>query len=247
MRQYDFKQKNATFNTLFNQKNRYLHAFSASITLRMKMYTVYIADDHNIVAKGIATLIAKFSEVEKVEIFPNGKELYNACCNIKPDVVFLDMGMPIWDGKTALIELKKKFPTLRCIMLSMYNEKEIINDCIHNGASGYLNKDCSEIELRQAIIAKDEIYYSKKVLTALNDTDEHTQNSEIFPLKEQLSKREIDILTLLCEGMNPKEIAKKLFLSIRTVETHKTNIMTKFEVNSVGKLISLVLKNNVIK
>lgn len=212
----------------------------------MTTHRVYIADDHNIVAKGISEIISKISEVGEVQIFQNGKELFDACCKTTPTIVFLDMGMPVWDGKTTLIELKKKFPDLRCMMLSMYNEKEIINDCIRNGASGYLNKDCSEEELRQAVTLKDGVYFSKEVLTTLGGFDEQPKDSTLFQLKEQLSEREFEILTLLCEGMTPKEIADKVFLSHRTVETHKTSIMTKFDVNSVGKLISIALKNKIV-
>lgn len=211
----------------------------------MEIHRVYIADDHNIVAKGIAEIISKISEVEEVKIFQNGKDLFDACCEIIPSIAFLDMGMPVWDGRTTLVELKKKFPDLRCMILSMYNEKEIINDCIRKGASGYLNKDCSEDELRQAVTLKDGVYFSKEVLRTLSSFENETKN-EVFQLKEQLSERELEVLTLLCEGMTPKEIAEKIFLSHRTVETHKTSIMNKFDVNSVGKLISIALKNKIV-
>jgi DNA-binding NarL/FixJ family response regulator len=209
------------------------------------MSRVYIADDHNIVAKGIGEIISKIPEVEEVKIFQNGKELFDSCCEKLPAIVFLDMGMPVWDGKTTLIELKKKFPDLRCMILSMYNEKEIINDCIRKGASGYLNKDCSEEELRQAVLLKDGVYFSKEVLKTLSGFGDEAKN-EVFSLKEQLSEREMEVLTLLCEGMTPKEIADKIFLSHRTVETHKTSVMNKLGVNSVGKLISIALKNKIV-
>ena len=129
-------------------------------------------------------------------------------------------------------------------MLSILNEKFIIEDCIKKGASGYLNKDCSLQELSEAIQSTaGEVYYSKEVLKILSGIHKPTGG---FTLSEPLSERESEILGLLCEGLSPKEIAGKLFLSTRTIETHKTNIMQKFDVSTVGKLISLAIKNKIV-
>lgn len=211
-----------------------------------KNLTVYLADDHNIVAKGIASIIRTINGVEEIQLFANGKELYDACTQKLPDVVFLDIDMPVWDGRKTLVALKEKFPGLHCIVLSMNNEKAIIDDCIEKGAGGYLNKDCTELELQEAIFSKDALYFSKEVLVNLSGY--HRKEKPMgFSLAEPLTERELEILALLCEGLSPKEIADKIFLSPRTVETHKKNIMHKMDVNSIGKLISIALKNNLIK
>ena len=153
--------------------------------------------------------------------------------------------MPIWDGRKTLVALKERLPDLRCMMLSMNNEKEIIDDCIEKGASGYLNKDCTEDELHEAVTSKG-IYFSKDVLINLAGYQKNSKPKG-FQLQEPLTARELEILALFCEGMTPKEIADKIFLSPRTVETHKKNIMEKFDVSTVGKLISVALKNNLVK
>jgi len=208
--------------------------------------TVFLADDHHIVAKGIANIVQQIQTVEKVEIFANGKELFDACLNHLPNLVFLDIDMPVWDGRKTLVALQEKFPTLRCLMLSMNNEKSIVDDCLEKGASGYLNKDCTEVELQEAIFTKEPIYFSKEVLKTISG---YHKNNVIksYQLTEALTDRELEILALFCEGLSPKEIADKIYLSPRTVETHKKNIMQKLDVNSIGKLISVALKNNLIK
>lgn len=210
------------------------------------MLTIYLADDHNIVAKGIATILQKMEEVSNVIIFSNGKELYEACEKKLPHIVFLDIDMPIWDGRKTLVELKKDFPQLRCMMLSMNNEKEIIDDCIQKGASGYLNKDCTEAELHEAITTNEDVYFSLDVLKKLTGYQKSSNTNKIN-LQEPLTERELEILTLFCEGLSPKEIGEKIYLSPRTVETHKKNIMHKMDVNSIGKLISVALKNKLVK
>lgn len=207
---------------------------------------IFIADDHNIVVRGIASIIQQITHVEVLNIFTNGKELFEACEKELPDLVFLDLNMPIWDGRKTLVALKEKFPSLRCLMLSMNNEKEIIDDCIDKGASGYLNKDCTEQELKEAIFTTNAYYFSTEVLKTLSGY--HTTTKRVtYKLQETLTGRELEILGLLCEGLSPKEIAEKIYLSPRTVETHKKNIMQKVDVTSVGKLISVTLKNNLLK
>ncbi len=207
---------------------------------------IYLADDHNLVAKAIAGMIQQINTAHHVKVFSNGKDLFDACCSDTPHLIFLDLEMPVWDGRETLKALKEKFPLLRCIVLSMNNEKEIIDHCIELDANGYLNKDCTEAELQEAITYTGDVYFSKEVLKTLAAYNNNLHQNHT-PVHEPLTDREIEILGLLCEGLSPKEIADKIYLSPRTVETHKKNIMAKFEVGSVGKLISVALKNKVIK
>ena len=209
-------------------------------------YTVYLADDHTIVAQGIGALIKQIPGVTELNIFSNGKDLFDACSGQLPTHVFLDLEMPVWDGRTTLTALKDKYPALRCLILSMLNEKAIIEDCLAKGASGYLNKDCSVVELQEAIFSTDDFYLSKEALKSISGFGRKIVSKE-YQLSEPLTERELEVLALLCEGLSPKEIATKIYLSPRTVETHKKNIMQKMEVNSIGKLISVALKNKLIK
>jgi two-component system response regulator NreC len=208
--------------------------------------TIYLADDHELVATGIASIICNCLPNAKVTTFKNGQLLFQAAEKEVPDLVFLDYEMPIWDGKTTLIELKKKLPELPVLMLSMLNEKAIIQSCITHGAIGFLNKDCSLDEFKMAIESalSGIVFYSREVLKSLSGTASNSVNIDAHI--EELTERELDVLRLLCEGMSPKEIGEKLFLSPRTVEKHKDNIMQKMEVSSVAKLISVALKNKLI-
>lgn len=208
--------------------------------------TIYLADDHELVATGIASIICNCFPNAKVTTFKNGQLLFQATEKEVPDLVFLDYEMPVWDGKTTLIELKKKFPNLPILMLSMLNEKAIIQSCISLGAIGFLNKDCNLDEFKMAIESafSGSVFYSREVLISLSGTTSTSINKETHI--DDLTERELDVLRLLCEGMSPKEIGEKLFLSPRTVEKHKDNIMQKMEVSSVAKLISVALKNKLI-
>ena len=207
---------------------------------------IYLADDHELVAQGISTLIQRIEGVDMVKIFRNGKELFLACYEKNPDLIFLDYEMPVWDGKITLENLTKEFPKIPIFMLSMLNEKSVIQSCINAGAKGFLNKDCSFEELNEAFLSleTDSVYYSSEVQNAIKGKS--NKNAANLNLKEEISEREMEVLKLLCDGLSPKEIADKIFLSHRTVETHKNNIMQKFEVNSVAKLISIAIKNRIV-
>jgi|SRR6218665_1595450 len=207
---------------------------------------VYLADDHALVAQGIASLLKQHADISEVKVFPNGKELVSACFQERPDFIFLDIDMPVWDGRVTLEFLAKDFPKIPVLMLSMLNEKTIIDDCIQKGALAFMNKDCSFDEIQEALMetANGNVFYSKEVLKVLAGLKRPTANS--VQLSEELSDRELEILRLLCDGFSPKEIADQLFISHRTVETHKNNIMQKFQVNSIAKLISLAIKSRMI-
>lgn len=206
--------------------------------------TVYLADDHRIVADGLASLLERSAAVAHVEVFTDGAFLVARCSIKRPDVVFLDLEMPGWDGRTCLLELRKRYPEVRCFMLSMINERYVIEDCIAKGAAGYLNKDCTADELNAALHHRSsEPFFSSAVQKVVSGNVIHANDAF---RAEPLSEREHVVLVLLCEGLSPKEIAEKLFVSHRTVETHKTNIMKKIGVNSVGKLISTAIKHRIV-
>lgn len=209
--------------------------------------SVYIADDHQLVAEGIASILSDFESIEKVTIFSNGEELYRSSLNQKPDLIFLDIEMPRWDGIVTLEKLKQALPSIPCVMLSMLSEKMIVQKCINLGAAGFVNKDCKPSELNDAIqrVFHGEVFYSNEILKSLSGV---TKNNQIEQVNGtiQISEREMEVLRLLCDGLSPKEIADKLFLSHRTVETHKNNIMQKMNVNTIGKLISTAIRNRIV-
>jgi DNA-binding NarL/FixJ family response regulator len=206
---------------------------------------IFLADDHHIVAKGIATLLEGIEEVESVSIFQNGKELIQELNKEKPDLIFLDLLMPVMDGRETLKMCTKLIPTIPCCMLSMINEKPTIMDCIDLGAKGFIHKNCTVEELKEAMheILAGEIFYSKETLKYLSGIK---KNNGFSVAKANLTERELEILEFICEGLTSKEIGDKLNLSSRTIESHKKNMMQKFNVNNVTKLVSIVLKNKIL-
>lgn len=215
------------------------------MSLKESIRLIYLADDHQIVAEGIGSLLKQISPEIKVQIFLNGRDLFEACALVKPDLIFLDIEMPIWDGRVTLKNLKINYPELKILILSMLDEKHMIEDMIQKGASGFINKNCSVTEMEEALsaVAGGEIYYSRAILQSLAGVK---KVNSVPILSEPLSERELEILQWLCEGLSPKEIGDKIHLSHRTVETHKTNIMRKMNVNSVAKLISSAVKMKLV-
>lgn len=215
----------------------------------MSQYTnieIYLADDHEIVASSIANLLNSVPGVAGVKTFNNGRSLFNECNNKIPSLIILDMEMPGWSGLETLKKLKS-LTSVPVLMLSMNDEKSVITECIKSGANGYLNKNCSVKELEEAIetalsgntFLSEEI---KKILVGITNPSQAT-----LELSEPLSDKEYEVLKLVCDGLTSKEIGEKLFLSSRTIETHKNNLMKKFNVQTTGKLISLAIKNKIVK
>jgi DNA-binding NarL/FixJ family response regulator len=211
-----------------------------------KNIRIYLADDHEIVAKAIANLIGSLNEVSEVRTFPNGKELYLACLSSKPDLAILDMEMPEWNGMATLKKLRElnHFPV---IMLTMNDEKAMIEEAMKEGAKGYLHKNCTQEELKLAIttVLSGSLFLSEDVKKVMVGLKTASTNSQV-ELSEPLTEKELEVLKLVCEGLTSKEIGEKLFLSPRTVETRKNNLMQKFNVQTTGKLIAIAIKNKMV-
>jgi DNA-binding NarL/FixJ family response regulator len=207
---------------------------------------IYLADDHAIVAQGIANLLLSLPNVQEVVVFDSGKPLFDAAVLSCPSLIILDIEMPNWNGIDTLRKLKETF-TVPCIMLSMSDEKYIIQECMKLGASGFMPKDCTVIDLQEAIdvVLDGGTYLSEKIAKILST--KKTEFNGVFELSADITKRELEILENICEGFTCKEIADKLYLSTRTVETHKKSIMAKFDAHTTGKLVSLAYKHKFVK
>ncbi len=208
--------------------------------------SIAIADDHPIVAQGIAEILRNLPQIAEVRIFHDGEELYRSCMNKQPHLVFLDIEMPHWDGIQTLEKINQNFPKITCMMLSMVNDKYTVQKCIQIGAKGFVSKNSTSFELQDALEAfqNKTIFYSPEIKEKLEGKSKNSESSN--EVKVVLSSRELEILQLLCEGFSPREIADKLFLSPRTVETHKNNIMQKVGVNTIGKLISTAIRSHLV-
>tara|TARA_B100000508_G_scaffold140085_1_gene139995 strand:- start:88243 stop:88890 length:648 start_codon:yes stop_codon:yes gene_type:complete len=209
--------------------------------------TAYLADDHEIVAKGVAELLIKVIPNISVEISKNGEDLIRKVLSEKPDLVILDVEMPVRDGLEALKVLRGRGYRFPILMLSMVEEQSVIQKAMDLGANGYLHKDCSENELKEALemIAEDQFYLSKEAKSAMLGLKKNVR-SEGRDNAYGITKRESEVLQLICEGMTSKEIGERLFISARTVESHKENLMQKLDVNSSSKLVAKALKQRII-
>lgn len=204
---------------------------------------VYIADDHIMVAQGIGSLLQQVG-YSNIQLFTNGNELVKACNAQKPALVFLDIYMPDGDGISTLKKLRSSGFGMPILMLSMTAEKKYVDTSMEEGANAYLHKSCDALEINNAInaVKKKEIYISETVNYVNTGAIKVNINREYY-LKEALTKREIEILEKFCDGLSTEEIAQQLFLSWATVDTHKKNIMQKFGVNTLTKLVAVAIKN----
>ena len=207
---------------------------------------IYLADDHAIVAQGVAQLLRSISNVQEVIVFNSGKSLFEATQLKKPSIIILDIEMPEWNGIDTLKKIKAG-SDVPCIMLSMNDEKYIIQECIKLGASGFIPKDCNADELYEAVevVLDGGTYLGEKIIKIL--ATKKTETNNVFELTASVTKRELQILGHICEGLTCKEIGDKLFLSTRTVETHKKSIMSKFDAHTLGRLVSLAIKHKFVK
>jgi len=215
----------------------------------MKKTTIYIVDDHEIVAQGLELYLAGNEEFEIVGSANSANELLQFLMNNKqPDILILDIKMPGLSGIHVAKIITNKYSSTKIIFLSSNTDKESLNNAIAAGGVGYLSKDIKEEEFLQALkkIINGENYYSSGIQQAVfnNFTTniKSNNNKNLTPL----TSREIDIVKLFAEGLLYKEIAERLSISPRTVETHKKNILEKLKLKTTVDLVKYAIRNGII-
>jgi len=214
----------------------------------VKPIHVILADDHTLVRAGIRALLEKLPEVKVVGEASDGREVLNLVKTQRPDVVLMDIAMPGLNGLEAAERMARDFPKVRIIMLSMHNNEEYVLRAIKAGVSGYLLKKAATAELETALhrVVDGEIYLSREISTQLHKK---------FPLQkivdrkspfEQLTERQREILQLIAEGQNTKEIAEILKISPKTVEYHRMKLMNCLNVHDVPGLVRFALRVGLI-
>jgi DNA-binding NarL/FixJ family response regulator len=206
---------------------------------------VLIADDHTIVRQGISRLLKDQSWISVVGEAENGKRALEMAMELKPDVVIMDIAMPVLNGIEASKRIKKLLPKTKVIILSMYSYEHYINELLETGVSGYLLKDSSGRDIVNAIQAaiKNETYLSPGVSKVVVESYlSPTKRSSKEERYKALSDREREVLQLIAEGYSTKQIADMLCVSISTVKTHRINIMDKLGLDSQAKLIRFALQ-----
>jgi DNA-binding NarL/FixJ family response regulator len=212
----------------------------------MRKISIIIADDHALIRDGIKTMLSRNPTFEIVAEAENGKHLIELCKELTPDVILVDITMPNISGFEAIVELKKIIPSTRFIILTMHEEPEYIIKAARSGAHGYLLKNVDYEELSKAIqsVYNGNKYFNEHVSSILMDELHRKSDSAIY--QEKLTERESDVLKEIVNGLSSKEIADKLFISPRTAETHRNNIMKKLQVHNTAELVKLALDKGLV-
>ena len=211
---------------------------------------VAIADDHALYRTGVKTSLSSRKDIQMVAEAENGMQLLNLLKHIQPDVVLLDIQMPIMDGLVTLPEIKKLYPNVKVIMLSMHNDHSVISKMMEIGANSYLTKESGSEMIYEAIrgVFEQDFYFNdmtnKALLSGLR-TKRTTESS--MPQDVQLTEKEITILKLMCDEKSTKEIADIVDLSPRTVEAIRDKLKSKIGARSTAGLILYAVKNNIIE
>ncbi len=212
----------------------------------MNEVKIIIADDHALIRNGIKTMLSRNAEYKIVAEAENGKQLIELATKLLPDVILADISMPEVNGFEALSELKSLLPDIRIILLTMHEEPEYIIKAARSGANGYLLKNVDYEELHRAIetILTGQKYFNLHVSSIL--TEELHRKSDADQFQEKLTERESDILKEIVKGLSSKEIGDKLFISSRTVDTHRNNLMKKLSVHNTAELVRLALEKGLV-
>lgn len=213
------------------------------------MIKIIIADDHQLVAEGLKSIIEQNGQCKVISIAAHGGELLKQLEVILPDIIMMDIDMPVMNGIEATLQIRKLHPEIKIIVLTLHAEKGLVKRLMDLGANGFILKNSDRDELLLAIdhVNKGGRYFSSAL--TLNLIEQPV--SSVIPgsydsKKAQLTEREIEILKMIAEGLSNKEIGDKLFISHRTVDTHRTNLMKKLEVNNIAGLIRYAMKNGFI-
>lgn len=214
------------------------------------MIKIAIADDHKLFREGLRFLMDQMDDLEVVFEASNGKELLEQMENHEPDVLLLDLDMPEVDGLEALKQLRPRFPSLGIIILTMHSDSKMVAYLMELGANSYLLKDTSPEEFRKAIssVIQEGFYFNKLVSQAmLTGLKGQSKKKPTLNDTETLTTREIEVLELICQEYTAKEIAEKLFISHRTVEGHRKNLIEKLGVKNTAGLIVKAIKEGIIE
>ena len=208
-----------------------------------------MVDDHTIVRDGICALLALAGDIEVVGEAANGSEALKMVKELEPDVVLMDIAMPVMGGLEATRRLRKEFPRARVLILTQYDDKEYVFPVIEAGASGFISKVAASSELALGIrsVCRGDSYLSPSIAKLLVEDYQRGVGGRVGQDPyEQLTDRERDVLKLLAEGHTTQEIADMLVITPKTVEGHKTNLMAKLGIHSRVDLVKYALRKGII-
>jgi DNA-binding NarL/FixJ family response regulator len=209
-------------------------------------YKVWLVDDHQLFRAGFKTLLSRLGNLVVEREASNGAEFLDLLMVSQPDLVFLDIAMPQMDGNEAALKALAMFPDLKLIVLSMFGEQEYYSHLVEIGVKGYLLKsaDFKEVEMAIESVLAGEYYFSQELMQQAMRQNGLMRNGSV-PC--DLSEREKEILLEICNGLSNQEVAEKLFISKRTVEKHRANLMLKTGCSNTASLVVYAIKNNFLR
>ena len=206
-----------------------------------------IADDHEFIRRGIVSLLESHPGCIVVAEANNGESAVEMVKLHAPDIAILDLSMPVMDGLAATREISKEMPKVRVLILTMHKSKQLVREILEAGARGYVMKEDTGRELIKAIesLLDDKLYFTQTISEIL--LDGFLEKPQPMRTENLLTKREIEIVSLLSRGKSNKEVATDLNISLRTAETHRANIMNKLQLHSVQDLVRYAVKNKLVE
>ena len=208
---------------------------------------ILLADDHALVRAGIRSLLEKIPGIDVVDEASNGRDAIELIRTKLPDLVLMDVAMKELGGLEALPRISKNFPNVKVIILSAHANEEYVIRALRNGAAGYMLKDAATIELELAIasVAQGKTYLSPSISRPVIDSYLERVGNLSSPI-EQLTARQREILQLIAEGKNTKEIASTLDISVKTVEAHRLQLMARLDIHDVPGLVRYAIRSGLV-
>jgi DNA-binding NarL/FixJ family response regulator len=207
---------------------------------------IILADDHALLRQGLKRILSEIAGLEVVGEARDGLELLQMMNTVSSDLIILDISMPNLRGIEAIHEIKARCPDVKILVLTMHKESEYLRQAISAGADGYLLKEDADVELFSAIekIRKGKIYITQKLSEELTDDWARIKRGDAKPLtnQEKLTVREKEVLKMIAEGKSSREIASVLFISARTVDHHRANMMEKLNVKKTADLVKYAIE-----
>jgi len=215
----------------------------------MNPFRILIADDHEVVRRGIRSLLESHPGWEVVGEAANGREAVECTGQLKPDLVLLDIGMPYLNGLEAARQILATQPLMRILILTIHDSEQVVRDVLALGARGFLSKSDAGQDLVAAVEALQQhrTFFSAKVAEFVLDGYLDPYRESQPPPTNRLTPREREVVQLLAEGKSSKEVAVALNLSVKTVETHRTNIMRKLDLHSIADVTLYAVRNGIVQ
>jgi DNA-binding NarL/FixJ family response regulator len=215
----------------------------------MRRLRILIADDHDVVRRGIRVLLEGQPEWEVVGEASSGREAVTQAHRLQPDIIIMDIGMPLLDGLEATRRILKALPRTEILIITMHQTEEMVHDVLEAGARGYVSKTDAVKHLAEAVraLSQHKPFLGSEVTGIVLDGYLKGTSAAEDRAKSRLSQREREIVQLLAEGFTNKEIASDLGITARTVETHRSNIMHKLNIHNVPKLVRYAIENKIVR